>query len=99
MSSDNAQLNSIVNFNNFTNVSQLTFNGNATQVNNALRLASAQAQQSGSAFFDEPIQVNNNTSFSTEFQFQIGGGTDGAAGFTFMLQNDRLGDNALVPTS
>ena len=85
----------IINFNDFSNVSQLSVNGDAATVNNVMRLTAAERQQSGSFFFDEPIRVNDDTSFSTEFQFQIGGGTNGADGFTFMLQNDRIGDRAL----
>lgn len=88
-------LESIVNFDNFADVSQLTFNGNAAQAQNVLRLTSAQKKQAGSVFLDEPIRVNDETSFSTEFQFQIGGGTNGADGFAFILQNDRQGDRAL----
>ena len=93
--SDEAELNSIVDYNNFTDVSQLNINGDATQAEGVLRLTAAEKGQQGSAFYDEPIRVNDDTSFSTQFQFQIGGGTNGADGFTFMLQNDRLGDYAV----
>ena len=92
---DKPQLDSIVNYHNFIEMERLNLNGNATQFNDRLRLTSAGQKQSGSAFLDEPIQVNDDTSFATEFQFQIGGGIDGADGFTFMLQNDRQGDRAL----
>ena len=92
---DAAELNSIVDLDNFADVDRLKFNGNATQANNRLRLTSANQKQAGSVFLDDPIRVNDETSFSSEFQFEIGGGTNGADGFTFILQNDRHGDNAL----
>ena len=92
---EEVELNSIVDYNSFTNLSQLKLNGNATQAGDVLRLTANEKNQQGSAFYDEPIQVNDDTSFSTQFQFQIGGGTNGADGFTFMLQNDRQGDNAI----
>ena len=90
-----SKLNSVVEYDNFVDVSQLTLNGSATQIQDALRLTSAQKAQAGNVFFNKPIRVTDDTSFSTEFQFQISGGTDGADGFTFILQNDRQGDNAL----
>ena len=90
-----AGLNSIIDLENFADISKLKLNGNASQVNNILRLTPNKVKQKGSVFLDEPIRVNDQTSFSTKFQFQIGGGTNGADGFAFILQNDRLGDNAL----
>ena len=89
------KLNTIVNYNGFSENSPINLNGNAIWFDNRLRLTSANTLQSGSAFFDEPIQIKNDTSFTSQFQFQIGGGTDGADGFTFMLQNDFMGDRAL----
>ncbi len=88
-------LETIIDFDDFSDTSQLTFNGNATQVSNALRLTSAERRQIGSSFFNQPLAVDNNTSFETQFQFQLSGGTDGADGFTFMLQNNSQGTNAL----
>ena len=89
------ELESIVNLNSFADVSQLELNGDAVEIDNRLRLTSDEKVQSGSAFLDEPIQIDSDTSFSSEFQFQLGGGTKGGNGFTFMLHNDVQGDNAL----
>ncbi len=88
-------LETIIDFDDFSDTSQLTFNGNATQVGNVLRLTSAERRQIGSSFFNQPLAVDSNTSFETQFQFQLSGGTDGADGFTFMLQNNSQGANAL----
>ena len=73
VNNDEQNSNSLLDFNNFSNLDLLKLNGNAAQVNNALRLTSANRLQAGTVFYDEPIQVNDGTSFSTQFQFQIGG--------------------------
>ena len=88
-------LETIIDFDDFSDTSQLTFNGNATQVGNVLRLTSAEKIQRGSSFFNQPLAVGSNTSFETQFQFQLSGGTGGADGFTFMLQNNTEGLNSL----
>ena len=73
-------------------------NGNATTVDAAvdvLRLTEAVRYQSGSAFYTDALAIDADTSFSTEFKFQVGGGTTGADGFVFMLQGEgptALGD-------
>ena len=95
LNSDEAGLNSIVDYNNFADVSQLKLNGDATQAEGTLRITANERHQQGSVFYDEPIQVKDDTSFSTQFQFKIDGGTDGASGFSFILQNDRQGDYAI----
>ena len=89
------KLNTLVDLDNFANLDRLELNGSATQANNVLRLTSTDRRQAGTVFYDEPIQVNDETSFSTQFQFQITGGTRGAEGFTFMLQNDLFGDKSV----
>ncbi|MGK7895724.1 MAG: DUF4347 domain-containing protein [Xenococcus sp. (in: cyanobacteria)] len=91
----NSVLRTIIDFDDFTDVSQLQFNGNATQAGSLLRLTPAENDQNGSAFFEQAIEVDTNTSFETQFQFQLSGGTTGADGFTFMLQNSILGADAL----
>ncbi len=85
----------ILDFDNFADTTPLTLNGNATQAGNALRLTSSQGFQVGSAFFDRPLAINASTSFETQFQFQLSGGSGGADGFTFMLQNSTQALNAL----
>ena len=82
-------------FGDFSDISDLTLNGDAAQSGNVLRLTPDTSNQAGSAFFNLPATVGSDTSFSTEFRFQIGGGTDGADGFTFLLQNDPRNVNAL----
>ena len=88
-------LETIIDFDDFSDTSQLTLNGNATQVDNVLRLTSDEKRQKGSLFFNQPLAIDPHTSFETQFQFELSGGTDGADGFTFMLQNDSRGANAL----
>jgi glucose/arabinose dehydrogenase len=75
-------------FNDFSRVDDLTLNGNASQQGTSLQLTPNQKGQAGTAFFERPLAVNANTSFSTRFQFQLAGGTNGGDGFTFVLQND-----------
>ncbi|HEY9639068.1 MAG TPA: DUF4347 domain-containing protein, partial [Coleofasciculaceae cyanobacterium] len=87
----------ILNFSNFASTAGLKLNGNALQTNNALRLTPASGFQAGSAFWTTPLAINANTSFQTRFQFRLqgGNGTNGADGFTFMLQNSATGTAAL----
>jgi glucose/arabinose dehydrogenase len=77
-------------FPNFANTADLALNGNATQSGNNLRLTPDSNAQTGSAFLKKPLAIDSNTSFSTQFQFQLSGaqGTNGADGFTFILQNN-----------
>jgi glucose/arabinose dehydrogenase len=84
------------NYSNFASTSGLTLNGNAARSGNALRLTPATAAQVGSAFYTTPISVNADTSFQTQFQFNLSGGTSGADGFTFVLQNDPDGAAAIA---
>lgn len=82
-----------INFVNFSTVSGLTLNGNASQSGDVLRLTPAQSWQSGSAFSTSTLALNDLNSFSTRFQFQItgsGGISDadgtGADGIVFVVQ-------------
>ncbi|MBD2679207.1 MULTISPECIES: DUF4347 domain-containing protein [Nostoc] len=81
-------------YTNFASTSGLKFNGSSAQFGNALRLTPASASQSGSVFYTTPIALDTNTSFQTQFQFQLTGGTLGADGFTFVLQNSPAKANA-----
>jgi glucose/arabinose dehydrogenase len=89
--------NFVLDFPNFADVSRLQLNGNATATSSALRLTPAATTQSGSAFFKDALTFDTNTSFQTQFQFRLSGGqgTNGADGFTFMLQNTPGGNQAL----
>ena len=62
-----------------------------------LRLTPALDGQAGSAFHTTALAIDPATSFTTEFDFQItdGDGLFGADGFTFVLQNDARGIDAL----
>ncbi len=91
-------LETILDFDDFTNSSQLTFNGNATQTDGALNVTSAAKKQQGSIFYDQPLAIDTDTSFETQFQFQLAGDSEGADGFTFMLQNDPQGLASLGDT-
>ncbi|MEO1005063.1 MAG: PQQ-dependent sugar dehydrogenase, partial [Cyanobacteria bacterium J06638_38] len=92
---DETGLEPIIDFDNFTDTATLTINGNAAPTGDVLRLTSSGANQAGSTFFDRPLAIDSNTSFATQFQFQISGGSGGADGFTFILQNDAAGLNSL----
>jgi glucose/arabinose dehydrogenase len=94
---DEAELDPIFDFDNFSDVSQLAFNGSAGASANVLRLTSATNNQAGSAFFKRPLAINTDTFFSNQFQFRISGGqgSGGADGLIFMLQNSNDGLNAL----
>jgi Legume lectin domain len=80
-------------YNDFSDVTPLTLNGNAAQAGNVLRLTPALFGQSGSAFTDNLVPLGGLASFSTYFQFQItnsGGISDedgtGADGIVFAIQ-------------
>ncbi len=84
-------------YNNFSNSTGITTNGNASKPGTTLQLTPDLNTQAGSAFYDTAFQIDANSSFSTQFQFRLGGsnGTNGADGFTFVLQNDNRGASAL----
>lgn len=92
---DQAELESVIDFDNFSDTNSLTFNADAAPVNNALRITPAAASQRGSVFFNQALEIFSGTSFATQFQFQLTGGTTGSDGFTFMLHNDFREVNAL----
>jgi glucose/arabinose dehydrogenase len=75
----------------------LNFNGGASRSGTSLELTPDKILQRGSAFYATPFQVANNTSFQTQFQFKLDGkdGTNGADGFSFVLQNAAAGAAAL----
>ncbi len=80
----------------FSDVSAFTLNQDAAQIGNRLRLAVDSGNFSrGTAFYSTPFAIDGNTSFTTNFQFQITGGegVNGGDGITFMIQNDSV--NAL----
>jgi glucose/arabinose dehydrogenase len=87
-------------YNNFSNSTGIATNGNASKPGTTLQLTPDLNTQAGSAFYDTGFQIDANSSFSTQFQFRLGGanGTNGADGFTFVLQNDSRGTSAIGPS-
>ena len=81
----------------FSSVAGLNLNGDAQQSGNDLELTFS-TQQSGSAFYDQSISLENDASFQSSFSFQILGGTTGADGLAFVIQNDTSGANAIGGT-
>ena len=82
------------NYPDFSSAANLNFNGNASQAGNVLQLTPNSNNQVGSAFFDQAIPLAADASFRTAFGFQILGG-NGADGFTFTVQNDPAGADAI----
>ena len=76
-------------YNDFSNVSGLTINGNASQNSPFLQLVPAAVGQAGTAYATTPIALDAATGFSTAFEFNVttdpGNPTDG---FTFLLQSE-----------
>lgn len=92
---------SLPNFANFDGGSPITRNGSASVTGGRLQITSAAPYQAGSAFYNDAIDLNSNTSFQSNFSFAINGGAGagGADGFAFVLQNSpqstaALGGNA-----
>jgi hypothetical protein len=81
-------------YSDFSNVSELTINGNASQAGNALRLTNADLWNSGSFFTTSATPLGSLNSFSTYFQFRItnsggliaDGSGPGADGLVFVVQ-------------
>ena len=89
---------SITDFSNFhTNEDAFTENNDSELVVNT-----ENQNRKGSAFDQTSININENTSFTAEFDFNVSindpaelNNGDGADGFTFMLQNDSRGVDAI----
>ena len=82
-------------FADFSDPTSLTLNGDAGTSGNALQLTPESNNQVGSAYFNEPFVITSETSFQTEFQFQLTGGPNGAEGFVFVIQDSPAGLAAL----
>ncbi|MFK7818047.1 MAG: Calx-beta domain-containing protein [Planctomycetaceae bacterium] len=92
---DETGITPLFDYDNFNDVSDLNLNGSAARNGSRLLLTQAVNSQAGSAFLQQPLEIKPNTSFETEFSFSLTGGTSGADGITFTLQNDAAGSNAL----
>ncbi|TWU23043.1 Soluble aldose sugar dehydrogenase YliI precursor [Novipirellula galeiformis] len=92
---DNEQ--SLPSFASFGSGDPINLNGGASIQGGKLQLTSEATYQAGTAFFNSPIAVHDNTSFQTSFAFEItgGAGPNGADGFTLVLQNSPQGSDAL----
>ena len=74
-------------FSDFSNINGLKFNGLAQQIDNRLQLVpSSGTFRRGSAFWSTAFELEDNTNFSTHFEYQFTGGR--GDGFVFMFQND-----------
>ncbi|MBB3208041.1 glucose/arabinose dehydrogenase [Rhodopirellula rubra] len=84
-------------YSDFSSVAGLELNGDARRTSNALELTTDNLNRAGSAFYTSPIKLDQNASFRSAFSFDItgGGGANGADGFTFTIQNDPRGADAL----
>ena len=92
---DNEQ--SLPSFASFDAGSPISRNGSASVTGGRLQITSAAPYQAGSAFYNDAIALNSNTSFQSNFSFAINGGAGagGADGFAFVLQNAPQGTGAL----
>jgi len=85
-------------FPDFSDLTGLTLNNDAAQSGTDLRLVPALTGQSGSAFFDSTVGIEQ---FTTQFEFELSAlgvsdGSDlGADGIVFTIQNDAAADAAL----
>ncbi len=88
----NVAVNPIINITSFTNANDFQINGNASLASSTLRLTPDAAAQRGSAYFKQAFTLDQNTGFSTQFQFRTGGtqGTNGADGLAFVIQGSGL---------
>lgn len=76
----------------FSTTPGLTLNGSTVATNDTrLQLTNGGLNQAGSLFWSQPIGIQ---AFTTTFEFQISGDAQ-ANGFTFCIQNDPRGVNAL----
>lgn len=73
----------------------LVTNGNASITGGRLQLTPNLTGQRGSAFYNQAIALDADVSFNTRFSFDLDGGSGGADGFTFVLQNTSAGVNML----
>lgn len=86
------------NYNDFNDVTGLTLNGAASVQNGALDLTANEREQAGSVFTDQRYSLADDGSFRAAFAFEILGGSDGADGLTFAVQNDPAGASVLGGT-
>lgn len=76
----------------------LALNGDADVINGGISLTDNEDGRAGSAFSQNKVSIGPDTSFASEFEFVVDGGSGGADGFAFLLQNDPMGSSALGAT-
>jgi len=88
---------SLPSFPNFEFASFIDVNGGASVKSGKLQLTSSAAFQTGSAFYTEAIDVTADSSFRTQFSFEMNGGSGsgGADGLAFVLQNSAARTGAI----
>jgi hypothetical protein len=88
-----------INYTDFSSTAGLTLNGNAAQAGNVLRLVPSVDTQLGTAYLTNAVSLNSTTAFSTAFEFNVTTAPNSSLGvpdgFTFLLQNDAAGVNAV----
>lgn len=85
------------NFANFDSTTGLKLNGNAAAVGGTLLLTDDLPTLAGSAYYTEPMPLDEDISFSAALAVQMTGGqgTGGADGMAFVIQNVGAGASAL----
>lgn len=85
----------LVTYNDFSDITGLSINGDAAQNGNEIRLTPASTSQGGSFFTTTAVNLLNDSSFAAVFSFRIannGGGGDGdgtgADGLAFVVQTN-----------
>jgi hypothetical protein len=69
----------------FAEPGELSFAGNASLINNILKLAPGANNQPGQAVLSDFIAIDNNFSFQTQFQFRLPPAEATASGITFSI--------------
>jgi hypothetical protein len=71
----------------FSDASNIVFNGSASQVGDMLQLTTGNPDEDGSAYYATAIPWTAATSFHTAFQFQIITSDTEAEGLSFIIQD------------
>lgn len=92
---DDEFLDPLPNYPDFSVVTSLATNLDASVVSDELVLTSDSQDELGAAFHRVAIPVTAQSSFMTEFSFRLSGGTSGGEGFAFVLHSDPQGEQAV----
>ena len=86
---------SLPNYDDFSDVNNLSLQGDASRAGNRLRLTAAEVDQIGSAYDRTAISLSDDQSFRSQFVFEITGGASGGEGLAFVLQSDAAAFEAI----